>query len=96
MEASRFPCVRVDVAENLIELTWVERETLLQRLHDVGGSESIIERFWAVGASWPVELNEWQQSRLRVTLERWAGSFLHDGLARLLVALLHADQGSRQ
>jgi hypothetical protein len=96
MEASGLARVRVEVAENLVEITWGERETLVKRLHDVGGSEAIIERFWAVGATWPVVLNEWQRSRLRVTLERWGGSVLHDGLARLLVALLHADQGSRQ
>jgi hypothetical protein len=88
--------VRVEVTEILVEITWVERETLLRRLHDVARAESIIERFWAVGTSWPVVLDDWQRSRLRVTLERWGGSFLHDGLARLLVALLHADQRSLQ
>jgi hypothetical protein len=96
MEAGGRSRVRVEVAENLVEITWGERETLLRRLDDVGGSESIIERFWAVGASWPVVLNDEQRSRLHVTLERWGGSFLHNGLACLLVALLHADQSSRQ
>lgn len=87
---------RVRVAENLVELSWEEREALLERLHDVGGSEAIIERFWAVGASWPVVLDDEQRSRLRGALERWGGSFLHAGLARLLVALQHADQSSLQ
>jgi hypothetical protein len=71
---------RVRVAENLVEISWEERETLLERLHDVGGSEAIIERFWAVGASWPVVLNDEQRSWLRGALERWGAAFYTRGL----------------
>jgi hypothetical protein len=39
----------------------------------------------------PVDLDAGQRSRLRVTLELWGVSVLPDGLAELLIALVHAD-----
>jgi hypothetical protein len=91
MGASRLSRVQVEVAEDLVEITWDERTVLLDKLGDAAGSGSIIERFWAVGASFPVVLNDLQRSLLRVTLERWGITALPDGLARLLVALVKAD-----
>jgi hypothetical protein len=91
MGANRLSLVHVEVAENLVEITWDERSALLDKLGDAAGSETIIERFWAVGASRPVVLNDVQRSRLRVTLELWDVTALPDGLARLLVALVKAD-----
>jgi hypothetical protein len=93
MEASRLDRVHIEVAENLVEITWDERDTLLRRLRIVSGCDTIIERFWAVGASSPVELDDEQRSRLRVMLELWGVSVLPDGLARLLLALVQADPG---
>ena len=93
MDASQIGRVHVEVAENLVEITWDERDTLLRRLRIVGGCDTIIERFWAVGASRPVELDDEQQARLRVMLELWGLSVLPDGLARLLIALVQADPG---
>jgi len=87
--------VHIEVAENLVEITWGERDRLLDKLGDVAGSETIIERFWAVGASRPVVLDDLQRSLLRVTLELWGISVLPDGLARLLIALVQADPGGR-
>ena len=91
MEGSRLDRVHIEVAENLVEITWEERDRLLEKLRTVAGCETIIERFWAVGASLPVELNDEQRSRLRVALELWGVSVLPDGLARLLIAA--AQQG---
>jgi hypothetical protein len=91
MDASQVDRVQIEVAENLVEITWDERDTLLRRLRIVKGSDTIIERFWAAGASWPVELDDEQRSRLRPMLELWGVSVLPDGLARLRDALTQAD-----
>ncbi len=93
MEASRLDRVQVDVAEEIVEIAWDERDTLLRKLRTVAGCETIVQKFEAVGASCPVELGDEQRSRLRVTLELWGVSVLPDGLARLLVALVRADPG---
>jgi hypothetical protein len=82
--------VQIEVAENPVEISWDERETLLERLHDVAGSETIIERFWAVGASLPVVLDDGQQAQLLVALDRWSAGELPDGIARLREALERA------
>jgi hypothetical protein len=95
METSRLARVHIEVAENLVEITWGERDTLLDKLRFVAGCETIIERFWSVGASSPVELDDEQRSRLRVTLELWGVSVPPDGLARLLIALVQADPGGQ-
>jgi hypothetical protein len=93
MGASRLSLVHVEVAGNLLEITWDERTALLDKLSDDAGSATIIERFWAGGASLPVVLDDVQRSRLRLTLELWGVTALPDGLARLLVALVQADPG---
>ena len=93
MEASRLHKVKVDVKGNIVEITWDERDTLLNKLRIVAGCQKVVQRFEAVGASRPVELNDDRRSRLRVTLELWGVSVLPDGLARLLVALVQADPG---
>ncbi len=85
--------MHVEVGENLVEITWDERTALLDKLSDMADSGTIIERFWAAGASIPVVLNDEQRSRLRVMLELWGVSVLPDGLARLLLALVQADPG---
>jgi hypothetical protein len=89
----RLDRVHVDVAGEIIELTWNERDMLLHKLLTVAGCETVIARFQAVGARRPVGLDDDQRSRLRVTLELWGVSVLPDGLARLLIALVRADPG---
>ena len=88
---SRLNRVQVDVAGEIIPITWHERDALLANLRTVAGCETIVENFEAVGASRPVDLDDEQRSRLRVTLELWGVSVLPEGLARLLVALVRAD-----
>jgi hypothetical protein len=90
---SRLARVHVEVAESLVEITWDERDMLIAHLTAAAGHDSIIESFWAVGASRPVVLNDEQRSRLRVMLELWGVTVLPDGLARLLLALVQADPG---
>jgi hypothetical protein len=89
----RLDRVHVDVAGVIVELTWNERDMLLHKLLAVAGCETVIARFQSVGASRPVELDDDQRSRLRVTLELWGLSVLPDGLTHLLIALVRADPG---
>jgi hypothetical protein len=91
MEASPLDRVQVVVMGDVVEIGWDERDALLARLRTVAGCERIVQRFEAVGASRPVELNDEQRSRLRVTLELWGVSVIPDGLERLLIALVRAD-----
>jgi hypothetical protein len=94
MGATRHALVHLEVGENLVEITWDERAMLLDKLSDVAGSETTIERFWAVGVSEPVVLNDQQRSRLRVTLETWGVGVMPDRLAYLRQALMHAEPGA--
>ncbi len=93
MNASRLDRVQVSVAGELVEITWDERDTLLRKLLTVAGSDAIIAKFEAAGASRPVELEDAERAHLCVTLELWGVSVLPDGLARLLIALVRADPG---
>jgi hypothetical protein len=84
--------VQVDVAGTLVDISWEERATLLQKLQTVGGRDTILEKLVdAVAASGPAELDDEEQLRLRVTLERWGFIELTDGLEHLLVALVRTD-----
>ena len=93
MQASRLDRVHIDVEGEIYEIAWDERDALLDNLSSVAGYETIIERFWAVGASTPVYLDAEQRLRLRVALELWGLTELPDGLADLLIALVRADPG---
>jgi len=94
MEASRLDRVQIDVAGNIVEITWDERDALLEKLRGVAGSDAVIAKFEAVGASRPVELEDGERGHLRVALEFWEGvSVLPDGIACLLAALVQADPG---
>jgi hypothetical protein len=42
MEASRLDRVRIDVAGNIVEITWDERDTLLGKLRTVSECETIV------------------------------------------------------
>jgi hypothetical protein len=84
--------VQVDVAGTLVDISWEERATLLQKLQTIGGCDTILEKLVdAVAASGSAELDAEEQLRLRMTLERWGFIELTDGLEHLLVALVRAD-----
>jgi hypothetical protein len=95
MEASRLGFVRVDVAGDLVAISWHERAWLLEKIETLVGFESIVAKFHAVGASRPVLLDHNEWAHLRVPLEFWAETGeLTDGLARLLAAIAQADPGA--
>jgi hypothetical protein len=89
MERSRLDQVYVDVAGNVVEIAWADREWLLRKIETVAGFETIVAQFIAVGASRPVELDFDERARLRAALEVWERE-LTDGLVRLLDALVQA------
>jgi hypothetical protein len=89
----RLDRVGVDVAGEIVEISWDERDALLEKLETIAGCDTIVVKFDAVGASRPVHLDDEQRWRLRVALELWGVSVLPDGLARLLIALVRADPG---
>jgi hypothetical protein len=85
--------VLVNVAGEIVEITWGDRDALVVALNDVYGCEAIVEKFWHAGPSLPVELDQEQQLLVRLKLERWGVSVLPDGLARLLITLVRHDPG---
>jgi hypothetical protein len=87
----RLDRVEVNVAGEIVDITWDERDQLLGKLRILDGSETIVHNFEAVGASRPVELTDEQRLQLRVILELWGVSVLPEGLADLLMALVRAD-----
>ena len=70
MDRSRLDRVQVDVAGNVVEITWAERDWLLNKINAVSGFESIVAKFEAVGASRPVKLDFDERARLRAPLAR--------------------------
>lgn len=92
MEQQRLEHVLVDVAGELVEISRHDRDTLLQELCFVAGTEPIREKLEAVGEGRPVDLDAGQRSQLRAALEVWERDGLPpDGMARLLAALERAD-----
>ncbi|HEY8777380.1 MAG TPA: hypothetical protein VIM33_13015 [Gaiellaceae bacterium] len=95
MEAGRLDRVRVDVAGEIVEISWDERDVLLEELAFAADTKSIRVKFEAVGASRPVELDAEQRARLRTALDDWGSDRLQpDGIARLHAALVRADADS--
>ena len=91
MEASRLDRVGIDIAGEIVEITWDDRDVLLEELAFAEGTKAIRERFEAVGASGPVELDAEQRARLRVALDDWGEDRLQPGgIARLHEALVRA------
>jgi len=82
--------VRVDVAGEIVEITWHERDVLLEELAFIEGTMAIRERFEAVSASRPVELDAEQRARLRTALEWGEDRLQPEGLTRLYAALVRA------
>jgi hypothetical protein len=88
----RLDRVYVDVAGVIVEITWHERDVLLEELAFAEGTKPIRERFEAVGASRPVELDAEQRARLRAALDDWGEDRLQpEGIARLHAALVRAE-----
>jgi hypothetical protein len=92
MEASRLDRVRIDVAGEIVEISWDERDVLLEELAFAADTKPIRVRFEAVGASRPVELDDEDRARLRTALDDWGEDRLQpEGIARLHAALARAD-----
>jgi hypothetical protein len=92
----RLDRAHVDVAGEIVAITWDERERLIEKLRGVAGSGPVIARFEAVGVSKPVGLDDAERTYLRVALEVWDGANelpAGDGIVHLLVALVRADPG---
>jgi hypothetical protein len=84
--------VRIDVAGEIVTITWHERDVLLEELAWVAETKTIRLKFEAVGASRPVELDAGQRSRLRKALDEWGVDRLQPaGIAPLHAALARAD-----
>jgi hypothetical protein len=92
MESGRLDRVQVDVAGEIIEITWGERDILLEELAWAENTKPIRVKFEAVGASRPVELDDEDRARLRKALDDWGSDRLQPaGIARLHAALAGAD-----
>jgi hypothetical protein len=91
VESSRLDRVHVDVAGEIVLITWNERDVLLEELAFAEGTKQIRESFEAVGARQPVELDGEQRARLRTALDEWGSDRLQpEGIARLHAALVRA------
>jgi hypothetical protein len=92
MEAGRLDRVRVNVAGEVVTISWHERDVLLEELAFAEGTKPIRERFEAVGASRPVELDAEERVGLRTALDDWGSDRLQpEGLRHLHAALRRAD-----
>jgi hypothetical protein len=91
VEAGRLD-LDVDVAGEMVVITWQERDVLLEELAFAEGTKAIRERFAAVDGSQPVELDAEQRARLRTALDNWGSARLQpEGIARLHAALVRAE-----
>jgi hypothetical protein len=97
MEAGRLDRVRIafagrfELAQEIVEITWAERDVLLEELAFAAEAKPIRVKFEAVGASRPVELDAEDRAHLRRALDQWGSDRLQpDGIARLHAALVRA------
>ena len=86
----RLEQVRVDVDGEVISISWDERDRLLEELAFAAGTKPIRERFEAVEASRPVELDGELRAGLRAALDNWEEDRVRqpEGIARLHSALV--------
>jgi hypothetical protein len=92
MDASGLDRVRVDVAGEIVVISWHERDVLLEELAFAEGTKPIREKFEAAEASRPIELGDDERARLRTALDDWGEDRLQPaGIARLHAALARAD-----
>jgi hypothetical protein len=94
VEANRPDRVQIEVADQTVDITWDDREALLEKLRDIHGRETIIAKFNAVGENRAIVLdpNEWDP--VRSVLQAWErdASAPRCGIEALLSALVRADQ----
>jgi hypothetical protein len=91
MEVGRLDRVHVDVAGEIVQISWDERDVLLEELAWAADTKPIRVKFEAVGSSRPVELDAEQRSRLRTALDDWGSDRLQpEGIAHLHEALVRA------
>jgi hypothetical protein len=84
----RLDRVRVTTQSGVVEITWDERDTLLEELAFASGMKAVREKFEAVGVSRSVELDDQEQTDLCSALDGWGSDTLQpEGIARLHVAL---------
>ena len=95
MEEGHLDRVHVEVEDEIVEITWDEREALLDRLRNVHGRETIVAKFQAVGASRTVVLEPDDWVPVRVVLQFWNQEEVGppNGLVDLLYALVRAGTG---
>jgi hypothetical protein len=92
MEASRLDQVPIDVAGNIVQISWAERDLLLLELAMAADTKTIRVKLEAVGTSRPVELDADDRAHLRKALDEWGSDRLQSyGIARLHAALIQAD-----
>jgi hypothetical protein len=92
IEASRLDQVRIDVAGEIVQISWDERDVLLKELAFAADTKPIRVKFETVEASRPVELDAADRAHLRKALDEWGSDRLQpDGLARLHAVLIQAD-----
>jgi hypothetical protein len=93
MEAGRLDRVHINLAGEIVVISWDERDVLLEELAFAEGTKPIRERFEAVGASRAVELDAEQRARLRIALDAWGDDRLQpEGIALLHAALVRAER----
>lgn len=93
MERRRLERVPIDVAGETVEVTWHERDVLLQELANAAGTKGIRIKLEAVGESRPVRLDRAECARLTRALDDWGSDRQQlDGIARLHRALRRAGQ----
>jgi hypothetical protein len=63
--------VRVAVAGEVVEISWADRDALVEQL---AGEPELVALFRAVGSTRPVEIPDRLQARLADEVARWARS----------------------
>jgi hypothetical protein len=91
MEPIRLDQVRIDVAGEIIMISWTERDVLLEELAFAADTKGLRIKFEAVGRSGLVELDADERAGLRKALDDWGSDRLQSyGIARLHAALVQA------
>ena len=77
----RLDRVAIATSQDVIELSWASRDSLLHEIRNLGeNAKPIRTAFEAVGASRPVQLSRAEQTTLFRAIERWADSVTPDAL----------------
>ena len=80
--------MRIDVAGEIVEISWNDRDILLEELAWAADTKSIRVRLEAAEPGHPIELDADQRARLSAALDDWGSDRLQpEGIARLHKAL---------